>query len=752
MPEETTLYKKIDPAFFTFAAEHSPHPMVFMRDAETPLYVNPGFTKTFGYQLKDITPIKNWFKRAYPDPDYRKMVEDEWYKTYNQSSDGFPVIREFRVSAKDGSIRDIIFKVHKKNEYCVIFFEEVTAQRCAEMELRKSEKHYRTIFNNINDGFIISDLQGNILDLNGNSEDMSGYTREELTGSNISMIAPPERIRELVNYLAGNNSIQFEGMLRKKSGERIPVNVSSSVVSREGDGIIQSFIRDISPIKRVEEALRASEEKYRNLVNNANDAIFVADAETGIILDVNRQGEILVGRSRYEIIGMHQAQLHPESESDRYRDIFSEHGRRINRITDGLVVQHSNGYVIPVEISASVTQLQGRRIIQGIFRDITERKKREEEHLKTMKLESIEMLAGGIAHDLNNILTAIMGNLTLARMHVDRESQAWPMLSDAEQASIRANDLTRQLLTFSHEGVLSTQPSSLEELVRDSTIFVLRGSSISCTFDFQDGLWSIEVDRVQFSQVVQNLVINAKQSMPGGGIIEIHACNHDILDIDIDVLKPGKYVLLSISDQGCGISEENLLRIFDPYYTTRESGTGLGLSISYSIIQRHGGTIHVSSVEGEGTTFQLYIPASITGAKNHEKDEFPVSSGSGRILVMDDEQMVRQIVGDMLEHLGYEVCMASDGKEAVEIYRELHEEGECYDAVLMDLTVQGGMGGLEALRKIRQIDENARVIVASGYSNDNVMVKFSDYGFVGKIEKPFNIERLCSVLKDVIDN
>ncbi len=632
LPDEKTLIENINPESFKFAALRSPNPMVLMSDAETPLFVNPGFEKMFGYVLEDIVPVKKWFKKAYPDTEYRVMAEEEWYKTYNRSKEDFPVIREFRVSAKDGTIRDIIFRVYKENGYCVVFFEDVTAQRRAELELRKSEQ------------------------------------------------------------------------------------------------------------------------KYRELVNSANDAIFVADAETGIILDVNRQGEILLGRSKNEIIGMQQARLHPEDERDRYKQIFREHGRQINRIADGLYVQHSNGQKIPVEISASVTQLEGRRIVQGIFRDITERKKREEEHLKIMKLESIEMLAGGIAHDLNNILTAIMGNLTLARMNVDRESQAWPMLNDAEQASIRANDLTRQLLTFSHEGVLSTRPSSLEELVRDSTIFVLRGSSISCTFDFQNGLWSIEADRVQFSQVIQNLVINAKQSMPDGGTIEIHACNRVIEDMDIDVLKPGKYVVFSISDQGCGISEENLLRIFDPYFTTRESGTGLGLSIAYSIIQRHGGTMHVSSVEGEGTTFQIYIPASFTNVENHEKDESHVTSGSGRILVMDDEQMVRQIVSDMLEHLGYEVRTASDGKEAVQLYSELYKDGECYDAVLVDLTVQGGMGGLEALRKIRQIDENARVIVASGYSNDNVMVKFSDYGFVGKIEKPFIIEHLGSLLKNVIDN
>ena len=382
------------------------------------------------------------------------------------------------------------------------------------------------------------------------------------------------------------------------------------------------------------------------------------------------------------------------------------------------------------------------------IRDITTRKKMEEEILKSQKLESLGVLAGGIAHDFNNLLTGILGNISLTKMYLSAEDKGYVRLEEAEKASERARDLTQQLLTFSKGGAPVKKTASMQQIILDSSRLVLSGSNVRCEFFLADDLWLVEVDEGQMSQVVNNLIINADQAMPDGGIIEVSAENVLIDPRDDLALEPGRYVKISIVDHGIGIAEDALPKIFDPYFTTKKKGNGLGLATVYSILKNHDGHIIVESKINIGTTFNLYLPESekcfLLGAG--EEKHHALRIGTGRILVMDDEEVIREVASEMLEYLGYRVEVCGDGAEALELYRNAQATEEPFAAVIMDLTVPGGMGGREAMMKLLEIDQGVKVIVSSGYSNDPVIANYRDYGFCGVVAKPYKTHDLGNVL------
>ncbi len=386
--------------------------------------------------------------------------------------------------------------------------------------------------------------------------------------------------------------------------------------------------------------------------------------------------------------------------------------------------------------------------------EIAERKKVEEELIKAQRLESLGILAGGLAHDFNNLLTAILGNIDLAKDYVTQEDEISGLLTDAENASIRAKDLTQQLLTFSRGGDPVKKTIRIADIVKESVSFALRGSNVTCNFEFSKDLWLVEVDRGQISQVIHNLVLNARDAMPEGGSVIIKANNFTVgAENNLPLLK-GKYVKISFEDKGIGIAEEHLSRIFDPYFTTKnmgsQKGMGLGLAICYSIIKRHDGLITVNSMIGKGTAFTIYLHAS---QKNDiapaAEEERPVS-GKGRVLFMDDEEMVRNTAGKILKRLGYQVEFAVDGEEAIELYKRSKESSQPFDAIIMDLTVPGRMGGLEAIKGLLEIDPDIKAIVSSGYSNNPEMSDFRRYGFSGVISKPYKVTELSKILDRVI--
>ncbi|HEX8947698.1 MAG TPA: ATP-binding protein [Dissulfurispiraceae bacterium] len=369
-----------------------------------------------------------------------------------------------------------------------------------------------------------------------------------------------------------------------------------------------------------------------------------------------------------------------------------------------------------------------------------ERQRLEEELLKAQKLESLGILAGGLAHDFNNLLTAILGNISIVKTYIHLEDNALKRLDEAERAAVRARDLTRQLLTFSQGGVPLKKTLLLADFLQESVGFSLRGTNIRCECSILDSVWPVEADEGQINQVINNLVINATQAMPEGGTIEISCENCILGEHSALPLKEGRYVKVSVRDHGIGIPGDHLPKIFDPYFTTKQKGSGLGLAISYSIINKHHGHIAVESKLGAGTAFHVYLPAAPEGVRTKKAEDRLPPPGRGKVLVMDDEESVRDVAGAMLKSLGYSVAFACDGNEAAELYRREGESGNSFDVVIMDLTIPGGMGGKEAMEKLLEIDPRVKVIVSSGYSNDPLMAEYVKHGFSGVLAKPYKVK------------
>lgn len=544
-------------------------------------------------------------------------------------------------------------------------------------------------------------------------------------------------------------AINDEAEVITKSGKIKPVHITATVTSFGEKQIIQGIFHDITDRKRAEEALRESEGKYRTLFEESRDAIYITTRDGGFI-DINQSGLDLFGYTREDIIGLNALKLYVDPE-DRHR--FQQEIEQKGSVRDYEVkFRKKAGTEIICLLTSTLWRTSDGSILgyHGIIRDITENRKIEEELFKIEKLESIGILAGGIAHDFNNILTAILGNIALATIHIKPGDEIFERLIAAEKACLQGKNLTRQLLTFSKGGAPVKKTVSITELIRDSVNFSLRGSDARCEFSISDDLWPVEVDEGQINQVISNLIINADHAMPEGGIIKVRAENMTVAARQYPPLKDGRYVKISIEDQGVGIPKENLQKIFDPFFTTKQDGSGLGLATTYSIIKNHGGYITVESDLGAGTTFHIYLQASHKRIPKKKAAEEKPLVGKGRILLMDDEEMVRNVAGKMLGHIGYEVEFAGDGDKAIELYKEAKESGHPFDAVIMDMTIPGGIGGKEAIKKLLEIDPDVKAIVSSGYFSDPIMSEFKRYGFRNVLAKPYRIKELTETLRKVI--
>ena len=407
----------------------------------------------------------------------------------------------------------------------------------------------------------------------------------------------------------------------------------------------------------------------------------------------------------------------------------------------------------PVAYSVSPLRRSDGRLFGTvlILRDMTEQIKLDGENLKSSHLDSLGLLAGGIAHDFNNLLTTILGNISMTKSCVNTRDHLFTFLSEAENASLRAKKLTQQLLTFAKGGTPLKKPLALQQVILESATFALTGSSTRCHCDILEDTWLIQADEEQISQVIHNLAINAQQAMPTGGQLTISTENVILTAGQAklnNLPEPGKYVKLTLQDDGTGIPPDALHQIFDPYYSTKQTSSGLGLSTAYSIVSNHRGTITVSSVQNQGSTFVIYLPAA-EEANTVPQDSLSLMSGEGRVLVMDDEESIRLLVGEMLRHLGYEVQCVAEGKEALERYQEAYHAQEPFNAVILDLTVPGGLGGKDTVAQLRQFDPKVKAIVSSGYSNDPVISRYSTFGFHGVVAKPFRLAELSQVLQQI---
>ena len=516
-------------------------------------------------------------------------------------------------------------------------------------------------------------------------------------------------------------------------------------------GVVESTL-DITERKKAEEEIQIQRARFESIFERSLEGIVTLDINNNI-LEANAGFENIYGYKQEEIIGKRLDDLIvPE------RFYYGEAKELDKMALDGIigyetVRKRKDGTEINISLSAGPIKMgeevRGRFVI---FRDITERKMLEEEYQKTVRLESVGTLAGGIAHDFNNFLTGIMGNIGLAKRYVEPKSKAEDRLLEAEKASLRAKDLTQQLLTFARGGAPIRKLVSITELIRDSATFALRGSNTGCDFSLPDDLCPVKADEGQINQVITNIVLNADEAMPEGGILNIGAKNTVIQKGGALPLPKGNYIEITIADHCVGIPQEHLSKIFDPYFTTKQKGSGLGLATAYSIVKNHGGYITAESTPTVGTTFHIYLPASKKRMPRKEKEAAaqPALLGKGRILVMDDDEIIRQLLDDELTSVGYEVELTVDGAEAIEHYRKARESGQPFDAVILDLTIPGGMGGKEAINKLLEIDPNVKAIVSSGYSTDPIMSDFKDYGFSGVVAKPYKVEQLEKTLHSLL--
>jgi signal transduction histidine kinase/ActR/RegA family two-component response regulator len=381
--------------------------------------------------------------------------------------------------------------------------------------------------------------------------------------------------------------------------------------------------------------------------------------------------------------------------------------------------------------------------------EIEQRKLAEDELLRARKLESLGVLAGGIAHDFNNFLTIVQGNAALAKLKLESGDPVDDTLEQIASACQRAASLASQLLTFGKGGAPVRRLVSTSRLIEEAVGLARAGANVSIDVAIEDNLWSAEVDASQISHALHNILLNARQAMPEGGLIEVRGENL-IAEADSPLLSPGQYVRIAVRDYGCGIPSDTLPRVFDPYFTTKQNGAGLGLAAAYSIVAKHQGQITVQSKLGEGTTFCVYLPASERSPSAEPQTSRKLHSGSGRVLVMDDEESLRGLVTRVLEQLGYQVESANDGAGAIALYEAARASGRGFDAVLLDLTVPGGMGGVDAAAKLREIDPSVPLIVSSGYSEAPILSEFQTHGFDAVLRKPWTPAELSEVVKQVI--
>lgn len=511
------------------------------------------------------------------------------------------------------------------------------------------------------------------------------------------------------------------------------LNVRLSVAERQ--------IRELAERNQARVALQESARAMTEILEKTTDAFFAVDREWKFIY-LNPEAETLLGRGRDEVIGKELWKEFPHLNGSP----FEVNYRRV------MVDQ------MPVEFEASDAAgkvwFEMRAYPSGggvsvFFRDVTERKRAEEERLTTDKLESLGTLAGGIAHDLNNILTVISGNIGLAQIETPNDaSSLLSFLSKAGQAAEHAAHLSSQLLTFSKGGAPFKRIASISDLLGQAAEFSLHGSSLRADLDIPVDLWKAEVDQGQIEQVINALMINAREAMPHGGAVRISARNVELEDKLGALLPAGRYIKITITDRGCGIGPELATKIFDPYFTTKPTGTGLGLAISYSIVKKHGGMLHLESSSTEGSTFAFYLPADHgLGAPGPRTTKHPFRFNHQRILVMDDETAIRELTSQLLGTLGFEVTAVPDGLEAVKIYERALRAGENFQAVILDATVRGGMGGLATVAQLRTLDPNVTAIICSGYSDEAALSEFLTYGFRGALPKPFTRRELADVLQ-----
>ncbi len=668
---------------------------------------------------------------------------------------------ELRIRKKQGSdfyahLESIVVPEDKKN--CNLIRTAVTdihVRKQAEDAVRKSEKRYRRLVETMHEGLGVADQNYRFTYVNARFCEMLGYLRDEMIGRRLIEFVHDDAKALMKDQMARRRQgeeTRFELVWKTKDGNKIHTLASPRGIYDEEGRFTGSIgiLTDITYLKETEEALRLSEEKYRLLVENANDAIFIV--QEGQIKFSNQMAKQMgndlgVDLDRVPIENC----IHPDD-----RDLVLErHKRRIKgeKLPDTYafrLVGHDDQEMW-VELNAVQINWEGKPATLNFLRDITLQRKLEKQLQLSQKMEAVGTLAGGVAHDFNNLLMGVQGRTSLMLLETDPIHPHFEHLKEIENYVKRATKLTKQLLGFARGGKYEVKPTDLNNLIeKSSQMFGRTKKEITIYKKYHDQIWSVEVDQSQIDQVLLNIFVNAWQAMPGGGDLYIQTKN-EMLDENfagVYGVRPGKYVAISITDTGIGMDEKTLKRVFDPFFTTKEKerGTGLGLASAYGIIQNHDGIITAESARGQGATFHIYLPASDKPVMDELQDNQNILAGSETILLVDDEEMIIDVGAQILQKLGYEVLTARHGKEAIEVYQQNRQK---VAMVILDM-IMPEMGGGETYDRLKEMDPNVKVLLSSGYSLDGQATEILKRGCDGFIQKPFSMKDLSEKLRQII--
>jgi PAS domain S-box-containing protein len=642
----------------------------------------------------------------------------------------------------------------------VALFEDITARKQFESALKENEEKYRRLYNETPVLLHSIDRNGILVDVNDYWLKTMGYKRNEVIGRKTADFftdASRKYDDEVVLPAFFRDGIvrDIPYQFVKKNGEVLDMLLSATAERDTAGNVVRSLavIEDITERKRAEEALRE---------NQARLDLALQSAHMGVWRWEIKENKRYFDDLTCQVLGIEAAKFAGTAE-EFYTAVHSEDREKLKAAL-ARTLEHDVPYepsyrVVWLDGSVHYITSRGRLVrddkgqparIYGILWDITDQRRVEQELVETEKLESIGTLAGGIAHDFNNLLQGVFGFISMAKLTFDQKEKSFAMLAQAEKALHQSVNLTSQLLTFSKGGKPVKKVLSLLPLIENSVKFALSGSRVTYEMVIDKNLRAVEADEGQIGQVIQNIVLNADQAMPLGGVIRVSIRNIPAAAVVPPTDLQGDLVEISIRDQGIGIPAEHMTRVFDPYFTTKEKGSGLGLATSYSIVKNHGGLVRVQSEVGKGTTFFIYLPASDAKGEETDRPAIAATTRKGRILVMDDEEMIRTVTGELLTTVGHEVAFAEKGETALEIYRAARDAGHPFDVVILDLTIRGGMGGLETLQKLTDIDPDVKAVVSSGYSDDAALSNYCEQGFKAFLKKPYDIEELQNTLNPLL--
>ncbi len=723
-------------------------------------YVNPRLCKMLDMKAEDIvgTRFMNYIAPEERDKivaRYKKRMEGEEvpsvYETMILRSDGTRLNAEFNagVSTYHGEPADFVI------------VRDITQRKRNEKALRESEERYRNLFENSILGIYRTTPDGRIVMANPALLSMLGYSSlEEIAAHNLEdeVFFGPDYPRELFKKEVEQKGkvSGLESVWLTKDGKKVFVRENARAVRDENGEVAyyEGTVEDITKSKLAEQKVLESETRYRALFEQATEAVFIESVD-GIILDVNRRVKDILGFEKEELIGEPISKIIPEAEAAKLRVHFKElasgHGFSIESYN-----LHKDGHEVPVEVSAMPVEVAGERFTMAFVRDITERRRLEEQLRLSQKLEALGRLAGGIAHDFNNLITGIFGYIDLMKLSMSPDDPNAASVKDIENIAKKATSLTKQLLAFSRKQFLKPENLDLNEVIGDMAGMLERviGETITFKFKPQENLPPIKADRSQIEQVIMNLVINAEDAIDDGGNIQIET-KLVVFDEDYVHAHPeasfGKHVMLAVSDTGCGIKKEDISRIFEPFFTTKKAGigTGLGLPMVYGVVKQTGGHIFVYSEPNKGTTFKLYFPVVLESqdANVAAPDDDPVD-GDETILVVDDDPDVRKAIINALSHNGYRVLEAADGREALELLETL--EGPLH--LIISDVVMPKLGGRDLVEIVRDIYPGIKIIYISGYP-DKAVAEPGLEGAAGEfIAKPFSAESLVKKVRELLDS